>query len=93
MGHLRVGVLPKTKKWSAVVSSIGSFTGAEESIIIDIAEKTLDASKKALRELPHDQVVKYCFQFLVALSVSDHQLSLSNLVRRTYKNSTFQSTP
>ena len=76
MGHLRAGVLPRTKPWSAVVSSIGSFTGAAESIIIDIAEKTLDASKKAFRELPHDQTVKSCFQFLVALSVAGQSVDV-----------------
>jgi len=78
MGHLRVGVLPKNKKWSAVVSSIGSFTGAEESIIADIAEKTLDASKKAFRELPHDQAVKSCYQFLVALSVAGQSVDVKS---------------
>ncbi len=78
MGHLRVGVLPKNKKWSAVVSSIGSFTGAEESIITDIAEKTLDASKKAFRELPHDQAVKSCYQFLVALSVAGQSVDVKS---------------
>ncbi len=78
MGHLRVGVLPKSKKWSAVISSIGSFTGAEESIITDIAEKTLDASKKTFRELPHDQAVKSCFQFLVALSVAGQSVDVKS---------------
>lgn len=70
MGHFRTGVLPKTKKWQTVVSTIGSAIGISESFILDIAEKTLDASNQALRKLPQDQSVKSCFQFLLALAIA-----------------------
>ena len=70
MGHLRIGSLPRTKKWSAVVSAIGEISGVSDSSYSEIAKKTLDASNKSLRQLPGDLALQKCFQFLVALSVA-----------------------
>lgn len=70
MGHLRTGVLPRTRKWREVVLAIGSGQGLDEKAIADIAEKTLDASNQAFRQMPYDQAVQSCFQFLATLSVA-----------------------
>jgi len=70
LGHLRTGSLPRTRKWSDVVSAVGEISGANDSAYSDIAEKTLDASNQSLRQLPGDLALQKCFQFLVALSVA-----------------------
>ena len=70
MGHLRIGGLPRTKKWRDVIAAISDVSGAGGTFTDEIAEKTLDASKQILRKLPYDESVKSCFQFLVALAVS-----------------------
>lgn len=70
MGHLRIGALPRTKRWSAVVAAIGELSGVGGSSYSEIAEKTLDASNRSLRQLPEDLALQKCFQFLVALSVA-----------------------
>ena len=70
MGHLRTGSLPRTKKWSAIVSAVGDGSDIDESSFSDIADKTLDASNRFLRKLPDDPMLQKCFQFLIVLSVS-----------------------
>lgn len=83
MGHLRTGSLPKTRKWQEVVSSVGATSRIDDSIINDIAEKTLDASSQALRKLPYDMSLQRCFQFLTVLAVAgqsaDIKTTLNNL--------------
>jgi len=70
MGHLRIGTLPRTRKWREVVDSIGAASGLNSDFITALAEKTLDASSQTLRNLPLDSVVQKCFLFLTALSVA-----------------------
>ena len=70
MGHLRTGSLPRTKKWSAIVSAVGDGSDIDESSFSDIADKTLEASNRFLRKLPYDPILQKCFQFLIILSVS-----------------------
>ncbi len=72
MGHLRIGALPRSKNWSAIVSAIGRMSGGEiiEGSYAELAEKTLFASQRELRKLPDDIAFLKCFEFLVALSVA-----------------------
>lgn len=82
MGHLRTGSLPRTKKWSAVVSAVGDISGISESSFSEIAEKTLDASNRSLRQLPSDLALQKCFQFLIALSVAGKSTDVQNSAKR-----------
>ncbi len=70
MGHLRTGSLPRTKKWSAIVSAVGDGFDTDESSFSEIADKTLEASNRFLRKLPYDPILQKCFQFLIVFSVS-----------------------
>ena len=81
MGHLRLGALPRSKTWQAVVSSVGAFAEGgigEEADSHDIADKTLDASNRGLRELPSDQSVQSCFRFLLALAVAGQSTDIKS---------------
>jgi len=78
MGHLRIGSLPRTKKWIAVVAAIGDISGISESSFSELAEKTLDASNRSLRQLPNDLALQKCFQFLIALSVAGKSTDVLN---------------
>lgn len=77
MGHLRTGGIPKTRKWRDVVASIKSFSNVGEIPYDEIAEKTLDASNTFFRELPHDEFLQCCFQFLVTLSLAGRNKDIS----------------
>ena len=72
MGHLRIGVLPRSRNWRAVVSAIGEMSGGQIDgrSCSDLADKTLVASQRELRKLPDDIAFQRCFQFLVILSVA-----------------------
>lgn len=66
MGHIRLGRLPRVKKWLAVYGSLGG-AAAGTATIEDVASATVDASLAHLSELKGDPHVNYCFWFLVRL--------------------------
>lgn len=60
MGHIRLGTLPRSKKWREVVDLIATDASVEE-----IAEAAADASDKDLSRASRDP----CFQFASDLLV------------------------
>src|SRR6266853_3443392 len=69
MGHERLGLLPKTKRWRAIVAEIAS-ADAPPSDIPDIAKHTLGALGFRYAELASDKSVETAFAFLVELARS-----------------------
>jgi hypothetical protein len=69
MGHERVGTLPKTKRWTTVVSGMASFSPSENNVP-DIAQQTLRNVQNRFEDIEHDKGVQAAFQFLVLLSIS-----------------------
>lgn len=62
MGHIRLGNLPRTRKWQQVIELLESDAGTDQ-----IAAATLDASKKGLLDAAHDPALVYSFWLLTQL--------------------------
>lgn len=69
MGHERLGVLPKTKKWRAIVSEISAHDvdGTKASTL---SENTLTALESRYLNLSDDPAVRLAFSFLTELARS-----------------------
>ena len=69
MGHTRLGLLPKTRKWRELVKQIagprlaGNVVATAAFYIDAIAAQTLDASRN-LDNVAHDSGVRYTFYLL-----------------------------
>lgn len=72
MGHERVGMLPRTKKWGQVVFEM-SFPGISGDEIDDIAKRTLKNVRMRYGRIMYDNGVKAAFQFLVYVAVASRQ--------------------
>lgn len=69
MGHERLGLLPKTKKWRVIVSEVAS-VGAGDAPVSAIANQTLAAIESKYRDLGSDESVRAAFSFLVDIARS-----------------------
>ncbi len=69
MGHERVGILPKTKRWITVVEGMASFSASENNVP-EIAEQTLRNVQSRFQDIERDKGVQAAFQFLILLSVA-----------------------
>ncbi len=62
MGHIRLGRLPRTRKWSEVVGLVGGGGGT-----VDVANATLDASLEDLSIAANDPGLVYSFWLLTRI--------------------------
>lgn len=62
MGHIRLGKLPRTKRWAEVVDLLGLGAGSAA-----VAAATLDAAETDLRGAPQDPAVLHAFWLLTQL--------------------------
>lgn len=69
MGHERVGALPRTKRWVAVVEGIAAAADVDGDVR-DLANATLTSVRAQLRGVPGDTGVIAAFQFLLGLALS-----------------------
>lgn len=69
MGHERVGVLPKTKRWRAIVAEIAA-ADVLPSDVPEIARHTLNALGSRYADLATDASVGKAFEFLVDMARS-----------------------
>lgn len=67
MGHERVGVLPKSRKWRTIVAEVGA-TAAGDADIAAVATDTLGAVRRRYEHIHEDAGVRAAFEFLVGLS-------------------------
>ena len=70
MGHERVGVLPRTKSWRAVVDLIGQALDSPQNLA-HLANITIENVRARLFRVHEDAGVKTAFRFLVALSTPE----------------------
>lgn len=77
MGHTRLGRIPKSKKWNAVVETItgiGEATNYDTDVFIDnidlIAKQTLEAADGGLRAAIHDTGLQYTFFLLTQIALA-----------------------
>jgi hypothetical protein len=64
MGHVRLGYLPKTRRWRNVVRLLSTATGD----IGTIADATATAADDRLRQLRNDASFAYCFWLLTRIA-------------------------
>src|SRR5712671_5711784 len=62
MGHIRLGNLPRTRKWQQVVGLLDSAAGTPQ-----IAAATLDAAKRGLDQAARDPALLHSFWLLTQL--------------------------
>src|SRR6266511_3002912 len=64
MGHLRLGRLPKTMRWNAVVGLLA----APDVDSLDVARATVEAAEDRLRGLASDPSLTHCFWLLTRIT-------------------------
>lgn len=69
VGHERIGFLPKTKQWQAIIDSLSNFE-ASPGISARIADATLSSIKKSYERMPYDESISKAIKFLAMLSSS-----------------------
>lgn len=72
MGHMRIGFLPRSKQWNAIVEQLSLF-GGDPTDVHQIAEATLSAIQNNYKKLPDDESVIKAVKFLATLSYSANQ--------------------
>ena len=88
MGHVRLGRLPKTRRWQQVLKLLEF----EPDDIGGVAGATALAAERRLRELSSDPSLAYCFWLLTRISwasrSTEFAASLADLGLRTSENDT-----
>lgn len=90
MGHIRLGAIPKTRPWAAVVKAVVSSGGSglgplheDQSRIASIAASTLTAARGGIAQVMSDAGLRYTFFLLTQVALAsrseDWQKELSNL--------------
>jgi hypothetical protein len=77
MGHIRLGNLPRTRKWRQVVALLDSGAATDQ-----IAAATLDASKHGLEEAARDPTLAYSFWLLTQLPLCARKSDYSEELRK-----------
>lgn len=67
MGHERVGRLPRTRRWVAVVETMKA-ASEDEAAVFDVAHSTLNNVRDRLKRIERDPGVRAAFRYLIALS-------------------------
>lgn len=70
MGHERVGNLPNSKRWRAIVDTIADFSSVYRSDASQLADNTLRNVSDRFRRLHKDGGVQAAFGYLLSLSTS-----------------------
>jgi hypothetical protein len=82
MGHERISILPKTKRWQAIASEIANFDSRDNDNSFQILEETLNNVRKRYSNIYHDSGVISAFEFIVIFAASfgtqDPQKNLSS---------------
>jgi len=73
MGHQRLGRIPTTRKWSAVVDQVLGGSGLLASDTPRIAAYTLDAASVALERSAGDEGLRYTFYLLAQVVLASRQ--------------------
>jgi hypothetical protein len=72
MGHVRMGFLPRTRQWNAIVEQLSLFSDNAD-VVPRIANDTLTAIKKTYTAMPFDESVHKAVVFLAMLAFSAKQ--------------------
>ncbi len=69
MGHERVGALPRTKRWQAIVDAISDLPGDPANVAY-LAEQTLKNVSSRFHQIHTDEGVQAAFAYLISLATS-----------------------
>ena len=69
MGHERIGFLPKTKQWQAIIHQLEKYSGDPEAIW-EIANDTLDCVRSSYKYIAYDESMVNAIRFLTTLCFS-----------------------
>ena len=72
MGHVRIGFLPHTKQWNAIVDQLRSYDNDEDTVAL-IADRTLDAVRKEYENLQYDESIIKAIEYLANIIVSSRK--------------------
>src|SRR4051794_559076 len=76
MGHVRLGQLPKSKKWQQVVALVETGAGVEE-----IAAAASEAAERALRRCAREPALSYAFWLLTQLPLAAREKNFAGRLR------------
>jgi len=65
MGHIRFGVMPKTRKWKQVIELLGNANGN----VASLAEAVLKSAQNIFNQLTNDVGIQYSFWILTQLTL------------------------
>ena len=72
MGHVRIGFLPHTRQWNAIVDQLSEYDN-DTHVVAIIADRTLDAVRKEFDGLQYDESVIKAIDYLATIVVSSRQ--------------------
>jgi len=73
MGHIRLGRIPRSKKWAGIFSALGG-----PSLLPDLLSREISiCAQKELEELRCNEGVNYCYWMLVRILSSSHTQDFS----------------
>lgn len=72
MGHVRIGFLPHTQQWNAIVDQLSLYDN-DADVVAVIADRTLDAVRKEFDGLQYDESVRKAIEYLATIVVSSRQ--------------------
>ena len=72
MGHVRIGFLPHTQQWNAIIDQLSLYDNDNNTVAI-IADGTLNAVRKEYEGLQYDESVRKAIAFLATIIVSSRQ--------------------
>jgi hypothetical protein len=72
MGHVRIGFLPHTQQWKAIVDQLSVYNNDETAVAV-IADRTLYAVRKGLEDLQYDESIIKAIEYLANIIVSSRQ--------------------
>lgn len=72
MGHVRLGFLPHTRQWNAIIDQLSLYDNDAATVAV-IANRTLDAVRKDFEGLPYDESVIKAIAYLANIIVSSRQ--------------------
>lgn len=88
MGHIRLGRLPKTKRWQGVFAALA---GAVPNVP-DLAGATAQAGKERFTALAGDPSINFCFWTLVRIATASRAGGFEDeLLRLGFRTTTFSS--
>ena len=72
MGHVRIGFLPHTRQWNAIVEQLSMYDDDAYDVAV-IADRTLDAVRSEFDGLQYDESVIKAIGYLANIVVSSRQ--------------------